>query len=530
MTTFADRATLRTLELGALAAVLASLPYKLFDLDRFFVPKELALILAAMLACVMLIARTRTISLNRLDQLLSLWLAFSAASALFATNWWLAERAMAITFGGAACFWCARALVRADLGPQLAAALAFAGVIAAATALLQAYGVRTELFSLNRAPGGTFGNRNFIAHLCAIILPALLFSAMRAKGRLPSLRWGAGAAIIAAALILSRSRAAWLALLAGVIVLAVGLFLAFRQRDHSLPLRRAFAMLAAITLGAGAALVIPNTLDWNSASPYRDTASSIVNYKGGSGHGRLIQYANSGKMALHHPVLGVGPGNWAVIYPKFAVENDPSIGSDGMTSNPWPSSDWVSYLAERGVPAFVMLVLAVLVIGVEGVRAIWTGESEEARARGAVLVATLVIVLIVGAFDAVLLLPAPTLIAWSLLGAFVPLRARTRVTIPMPTLRRAAACLGVLVVGCAAAARSGGQIAAMSLATEGARLTSLERASGYDPGSFRIHVRLANAYAGRGDCKKARPHADAARRLFPSSPAARRAAAGCGHA
>ena len=528
MTTVYDRIMLRTLQVGAFAVVLAALPYKLFDLDRFFVPKELALILAATIVSVVLLARARALSLSRTDQLLALWLTFSAASALFATNWWLAERAMAITLGGAACFWGARALVRADLGAQLAAALALAGVLAAATALLQAYGVRTELFSLNRAPGGTFGNRNFIAHICVITLPALLFSAMRATGKNSVLRWSTGAAIVAAALILSRSRAAWLALLAGVIVLAFGGFIAFRRRDHSLPLRRAFLTLGALAIGAGAALVIPNTLDWNSASPYRDTASSIVNYKGGSGHGRLIQYANSARMALHHPVFGVGPGNWAVIYPKFAVEDDPSIGQDGMTSNPWPSSDWVSYLAERGAPAFVMLLLAVLAIGVEGVRAMWKGDTEEARARGAVLAATLVIVLIVGAFDAVLLLPAPTLIAWALLGAFLPVTQKSRTTIEFSGARRVAPCLVALVLGGLTAARSLGQVSAMSLATEGARLTTLERASSHDPGSFRIHVKLADAYARRGDCRKARPHGDAARRLFPSSPAARRAAASCG--
>ena len=40
------------------------------------------------------------------------------------------------------------------------------------TGLIQAYGLITsDLTSTTRAPGGTFGNRNFLAHLTAIGLP-----------------------------------------------------------------------------------------------------------------------------------------------------------------------------------------------------------------------------------------------------------------------------------------------------------------------------------------------------------------------
>src|SRR4051812_35357609 len=45
--TRADRAALLALQFGALAVVLASVPYKAFDLDRYFVPKELVLHLCA---------------------------------------------------------------------------------------------------------------------------------------------------------------------------------------------------------------------------------------------------------------------------------------------------------------------------------------------------------------------------------------------------------------------------------------------------------------------------------------------------
>ncbi len=518
---------LRVLQAGAIAVVLAAAPYKSFDLDRFFVPKELVLSLTSMLATLAILWRAKRLSIARVDELLALWIVLGLVSALFATNWWLAGRATSITLGGLACFWCARALARAGHSRALVAAFALAGVIGAATALLQAYGVRTDYVSLNRAPGGTFGNRNFMAHLCVMTLPALLFAGLRAPTRASFLRWCGGFALVAAALILSRSRAAWLALLAGLVVLLVAGFIAMRKGDGTLKPARLLVMIAAAVLGAGASLVLPNTLDWRSDSPYKDTAQSLVNYKGGSGAGRLVQYQNSLRMTLHHPLLGVGPGNWPVVYPKFAADNDPSLGQDGMTSNPWPSSDWVAHLAERGPAALVIIGLALLALAMDGLRGLTGETSTEERVGAAVLLATLTIIFIVGTFDAVLLLPVGALIGWALLGA-LSARSRERKAIELGAPKRMLLVAGVLAVGGLIVVRSSGQLAAMAAYATSTRAAVLERASTLDPGSYRIHVRIAQLYAGRGDCKRARPHARAARALFPESPTAKRLVRACG--
>ena len=521
------RVAVRVLQAGAIAVVLVAAPYKTFDLDRFFVPKELVLGITALLASGLCLARVRRLSLSRADQMLALWLAVGLASALFATNWWLAGRAMAVSLSGVACFWCARALARAGYARALLVALALAGVVGAVTALLQAYGVRTEFVSLNRAPGGTFGNRNFMAHLCVIIMPALLLSGLRAPSRASLQRWCGGIAVVCGALILSRSRAAWLALVAGMAVLAVAGIVALRQRDRSLRLRRLVVMTVAGLAGGASALVIPNTLDWNSESPYADTAHSIVNYSGGSGHGRVVQYRNTLRMTLWHPLLGVGPGNWAVSYPRYASDNDPSLGRDGMTSNPWPSSDWMALLSEGGPAAFVLLGLAMVGLAADGVRGVRDPVSTEARVTSAAMLATLAIVLVVGAFDAVLLLAAPSLVAWSLLGALAA-TSRERQAVDLGVARRIAAVALVAVLGGSAVARSTAQLTAMSLYATNSRASVLERASAIDPGSYRIHARLAQLYLGRGDCRRSRVHAGAAAQLFPSSPVARRLVSSCG--
>lgn len=523
----AEIAALRVLQFGAVAVVLAAAPYKTFDLDRFFVPKELLLHATALLASLLLIVRARRIGLSRADQLIGLFLALGALSALFATNWWLAGRAVAVSLSGAACFWSARTLARAGHGRQLVAALALAAIVGAVTSLLQAFGLRTEYVSLNRAPGGTFGNRNFMAHLCVIAAPALVLVATTAPTRRAFRWWAAGFAVISAALVLSRSRAAWLALIVGAVVLGPCVYMALRRGRGTLRLGRLLALPIVAILGACAALVLPNTLDWRSDSPYLDTAKSVVNYKEGSGHGRLVQYGTTLRMSLHHPLFGVGPGNWSVVYPRFAKRSDPSLAEDGTTSNPWPSSDWMTFVSERGPAAFVLLGLAMLALVADGLRAIREGRTPEDRLAACALLGTVIVLLVVGTFDAVLLLPVPALIAWSLLGALSP-QSRERTVLTLPVWKRALALVGIALIGGLAIARSATQLRAMAVFSTTSRTARLEQASTLDPGSYRIHLRLAQSYLLRGNCKKVLSHATAAAELYPNAQKPKRLRAECG--
>src|SRR5690349_6592606 len=84
-----DRIALHLLQLGAIAVVIAAVTFKQFELDRFFVPKELVLHLTALLATICCLARARELRLARVDQLLGAFLVLGILSALFATNWWL---------------------------------------------------------------------------------------------------------------------------------------------------------------------------------------------------------------------------------------------------------------------------------------------------------------------------------------------------------------------------------------------------------------------------------------------------------
>lgn len=530
-----DRVALSLLVLGGLLIVLVALPYKRFDLDRYFVPKELVLHACAWLTALLCISKRRQLTLTSVDLLLAAFLVVSAISSVFALNVWVAERSFAISLSGAALYWVTSTLRRAGLVRPLVAWLAFAVVVGAATSLAQAYGVESDYFSLNRAPGGTFGNRNFVAHLCVIGLPGLILVALTARRGVNSLISGIGVGIVSAALVMSRSRAAWLAIIALAVPVGILAIMTWSKWCEARTLRRLAVIGIAAAAGVAAAILLPNTLNWRSDNPYLESATGLVNYKEGSGRGRLVQYTNSLRITEAHPLLGVGPGNWPVVYPKYASRNDPSLSQeDGMTSNPWPSSDWVAYLSERGVIGMALLLLVFLGLFGRAVRELWQtrSRSDGGSARdpervltALALVGTLIATAVVGAFDAVLLLALPTFFVWTLAGALAPpVGGRASFRWGVHDLAPALVFgLGVLTVG-----RSACQLAAITISSTSSRASSLEAAALLDPGNYRIQLRAAQAQLGRGRCDAVRAHARKARTLFPNAGEPRHYLSACG--
>jgi O-antigen ligase len=521
------RAALLLLQVAAPAVVLAALPYQLFQLDRFLVPKELVLHTAALGAGLLCLAAARRLTLLAVDALLIAFLVFSLLSTLLASNGWLGFRALGVSVAGAVLFWSARAIARVGLGSSLLTALAVAVVAGAVTALLQTYGQLGTAFSnLSRAPGGTFGNRNFMAHLVTIGLPMLLLVAVQARSRAGFGLGAVGVTLAAAALVLSRSRAAWLGAGAAGLFLAVeGLWIGRLWTDERL--RKRVLMLATLALsGLVLALALPNRLNWRSESPYLDSLTGVANYKEGSGRGRLIQYRNTLIMAADHPLLGVGPGNWPVYYPRYMSPDDPSFDADDIIpTNPWPSSDWVAMLAERGVPAFLLLGMVGGAIAL-GAWARVRGSRYTPALTDLAIVATLMAVAVVGAFDAVLLLPIPTLFAWIIVGTLASsARPIREFTLSSQARRRLLVGLGLL--GGAFLLRSSAQGVAMGL-YQGATRRAMELAARVDPANYRIHMLLAQSGPAAGRCARVRRHAGAAADLFPSHPAPRLLLRRCG--
>ena len=184
-------------------------------------------------------------------------------------------------------------------------------------------------FSLNRAPGGTFGNRNFMAHVCVIAFPAVLFSTVRATpARLPVVGGGGRD---------RRGCARPVAQPRGVAGAHAGASCYCRpsrtphaRRDWERASRGSPCALVARREAGSRRRPQYARLEERLALP-RDGAERRELRKG-SGHGGSSSTELLTNVAPPS-AAGVGPGNWPVVYPKFASPGDPSLRRDGMTSN-----------------------------------------------------------------------------------------------------------------------------------------------------------------------------------------------------
>jgi O-antigen ligase len=514
------------LAVGACAVVLAATPYDGFDLDRHAVPKELALHLTALLAgAAAWFTRRRAgaPALARLDQYLALYLAWCTASFLFTTNHWLGFRGLALSASGLVCYWAARQAAALGAGHLVRGGVAVALTVGAATGLLQAYGAHSPFFAETRVPGGTFGNRNFLAHVAAIGLPVLLATALGARRAGGSALATLGVLLTTMILFLSRSRAAWLGAIAAIGVLALWALIGACPPFDAIRRRRLGLLLIAMGTAIGAAIVLPNALDWRSDHPYAETVKNVVNASEGSGRGRLIQYRNTLTLVRQDPLFGVGPGNWAVRYPTVTQPGDPAyVPGATVPTNPWPSSDWIAIIAERGPVAMLLLIAAFVGLGLRAWRTARDGtHPRRAEAWGAAGVAVALVT--VGIFDAVLLNAAPSLLGLAALGAMVPVddAANRRRAVPI----WAVALLGVIVVG--GVVRSSQNLVAIGVYDTARTLRAQTWAAEIDPGNYRLQWQVGSAWIGRGQRDIGCPFALAAARRFPYTDAAVRLARKC---
>ncbi|HVH42617.1 MAG TPA: O-antigen ligase family protein [Labilithrix sp.] len=483
-----------------------------------FLAQELVLVLGA----AVLAAAAAWLGLRRCRDAVTLavgaLVALEIASAATASDPWLALRSATLWISGLVVFTIAREIGMNKRELALSALLLPLGLVAG-SALVEAVGV-VRLSAPRHAPGGLLGERNVAAELLVVSAPVLAYLAIVA-GHV----WRRRAALVvltvaAAAVVLARTRSAWLAGLALSLPLAV---LVLRRASTPSERSRGGRVAGAIAVGIAIALVLPTTLRWKSAHPYRDSLVHLVDSSTPSGHGRLVQYATTARMAIGHPGLGVGPGNWATQYLAFARPGDPTIHEGIVPVNRLPNSDVLGFAAERGLVAFGLLLALVVMLFRQA------GPSAELRALRR---ATLLAVIVASALDAVLQTPAALLfVAWTVgltSGTEHPAlaadgasgTARPRLGIS-PTF--ATACVALAILAVPAMRR----VASFDLAARARGSEDLERATILDPGDVGLRLVAAESWIAEGRCDRAREHLAAVARYSPSSPARRELEARC---
>jgi len=492
--------------LAATCALLVWAPIATFSLDRWQLPKELAVEGCALVA---VLATGRTTRLRVLDLALLTAAALTLASVALAVVPWVAARTGGLTIAAVAL-----ALRLRDDDPEARdgarlAALAAVGIVAT-LALAQTAGLFGALSDPGRAPGATLGQRNIVAHVLAIAAPFAWRAAVSGRSALARALGLLVLVVSCAAIVATRSRAGWLALGIGVLAMLASAMRGDSRRTHGLV---ALAVLAAIVVAVSSR----PALLWTSAHPYRETAAHLLDTESGSGLGRVIQARASLALVTMAPMFGVGPGNWRVVYPSVSPPGDPTFDAEAIDPvNRLMTCDVVATLVERGILGTLMG-LALLGLWIAQVRA---DPDRDLRAASYACAAASVPLL---CFDTVLQ-TAPTLAMFVVL--LTPRASGDALRVPKQSGAIGTvllATLSTLVV-----AHRSIELTARAIGAERvAGREELARAAAIDPGDFDARMQLARAWRGLGDCTHAISLLEEAVALRPFDPAPRADLAGC---
>ncbi len=468
------------------------LPGEDVGFDRYHLPKECWAAGGAALA--LGVAARRRLALDGLNAAAAALALLCVAATAAALSVPLAARAASLTLSALVLFVVAR---QADARERqlVATALVAIACAVAALALLETFG-RLELSQLGRAPGATVGQRNAVAHLLLLAAPAALTLSLAATSRWARAALVLAAALIAAGIVVTRCRSAWLA---GPVVALTWLAVT-RERTA---VHRVLPLVAVAMAVAVVGLAHPR-LHWVAAHPYLDTLERLTDSSTGSGRGRLTQYRASLELVARHPLLGVGPANWAVGYPTVSPPGDPTFRADAwLPTNRLLVSDALALLVECGPLAWA----AALAFG-----------ALLARRRASA--PTLAALAVVGSLDAVLQTPASAVCAALLLGVAAPASEDARGAPPWLN----AAVAGVLA---AAALAAGARVIGTSYRLGGG-FENLERAVEWYPSDLNTRTELAEAWLLESGCDRARPHLAVLVQLLPYHPVVLAQARACG--
>ncbi len=364
--------------------------------------------------------------------------------------------------------------------------------------VLAAIGVYQRLSELPVV--STEGNSNYSGALAGMLFPVL--AAEAAAGRR---RWlcGLSAAALLALLILSESRGGWLGAVAGTGV-AAGALLWKRS-----PGART-AGIAIVCL-----VVIPVALQ--AQTQLSQARSGGVTY-------RIEAWKGALRMLAARPILGAGPGNFAVEYPLYRSEVEFRASHVYAPAGAFKEAEdahsiWAQAAAETGALGLLALLLVVYVAARLWRYHVKAAVEPEAIALLAGLGGGAAAFLVAGLFNTLTLHVSHALLFWAFLGMIERVggtEGRGRSGPALPLAASLAGLFGTFLAG-SLAVSDREFTAGMSQRDPAVRATRLERAAQAHPAPWRARHELARALAALGRLPEAIAAARETLRLRPHS-------------
>ena len=243
-----------------------------------------------------------------------------------------------------------------DARARLVEAIAFAASVVACLGLLQHVGMlpRALAMPVFSLPGSTFGNRNIAAEIMAMALPLSVAATLSSRERDARVRYAVATILELVFLAVTRARGAWFGAACGLV--ATLWLLRAPLRASFAGSRRTLLVFGGVALLAVVAAAVPGrftTHDMGDTKRYASALSVIegaVDPQSAALRTRLGFWRRTLRMIEDAPLLGVGPGNWPVIYPRYAEPGATRDGALSMTLAPRQAhNDLLERAAETGL-------------------------------------------------------------------------------------------------------------------------------------------------------------------------------------
>ena len=247
-------------------------------------------------------------------------------------------------------------------------------VLAATSAVVAVIGIgqylgSTDLLAIPSSgmPSATLGYRNFAAAFTIAVIPFVVVGLIGASSSGQLALWSVALTLNATFLVATRTRAAWIACVLSLAVVAVCVILKKRSSRQSIGFPNLLRATGVIAV-SGAVAILFSTLiqpqmeglgyDRNRQEKASLGTTISTTLEAGSDKDRLNMWKNTLSMIRGSSILGVGPGNWQYVYPKF---DQGEVAWTGGTPRR-PHNDYLWITSETGIAGGLLLAVILVLI------------------------------------------------------------------------------------------------------------------------------------------------------------------------
>lgn len=250
-------------------------------------------------------------------------------------------------------------------------------LIHALAGIMQYYNIGLDIIPGNLPPYGFSGNRNLYGSFLMLLLPFAVVQTLRARGP-GAVIGGLGMALGIYALILSQTRSAWIGFLVGGAFFVAAIVRYRKQMPIGLLRRIAF-----VSAGSIAAfflfffILIKTDASGDLGQRLKERIYSLISFEDEDQSTeavrnmkeRLYVWGKTVNMVKDHPITGVGPGNWRIVFPLYGSPPalpDQKEEIDRMMVR--PHHMYLQIAGETGIPGVLLFYTLGVLLLIAGFR------------------------------------------------------------------------------------------------------------------------------------------------------------------